>query len=148
MACIIYTTKPAVSERLVMRGLMSWVIASSYIQWCIFLIEAYLQVIDFYVCWFYCLLRSLVLRTRRIAQSVVYRLHDPKIVGSILDSTQKIFFPQKMLEIIFIIMVPIGNNHILSESPLLATACFARRGLCHRLAVINIYLYTFICLVR
>ena len=31
----------------------------------------------------------------RIAQSVVYRLHDPKIVGSILDSTKKYFSLRK-----------------------------------------------------
>ena len=31
----------------------------------------------------------------RIAQSVVYRLHDPKVVGSILDSAQKYFSLRK-----------------------------------------------------
>ena len=52
----------------------------------------------------------------RIAQSVVYRLHDPKIVGSILDSAKKIFFLEKMPKTIFSYMVPIEDSHILSES--------------------------------
>ena len=48
----------------------------------------------------------------RITQSVVYRVHDAKIVGSIIDSVQKMIFLHKMPEIIFSFMVPIVENHI------------------------------------
>ena len=97
MACItcIYTTKPAVSRRVCHAGLVSWVIVSSYIQWwtrTFFLMDAYLHKfkllifmsVDFIAC-----LDHSSYTPGRIAQSVVYRVHDPKIVGSILDSTQK-----------------------------------------------------------
>ena len=56
----------------------------------------WLQVIDFYVCWTYRLFESQLLYTLgRIAQSVVYRLHVPKVVGSILDSARKYFSLRK-----------------------------------------------------
>ena len=53
MACIIYTTKPAVSREVSHAGacvLGDCVILYPMVDRRIFLIDAYLQVIDFYVC--------------------------------------------------------------------------------------------------
>ena len=52
-----------------MRGLVSWVIASSYIQWYLLIFMS----VDFIVC-----LDHSCYTPDRIAQSVVYRLPDPK----------------------------------------------------------------------
>ena len=88
------------AERLVIRGLLSWVIVILYpmVDTRIFLTHTLTHTfkllifmsIDFIVCldhsWY---------TPGQIAQSVVYRLYDPKIVGSILDSTQKYFSLRK-----------------------------------------------------
>ena len=52
----------------------------------------------------------------RIAQSVVYRLHDPVGRGFDPGFSSKIVFLEKMSKIVFSCMVPIEDNHILSES--------------------------------
>ena len=83
----------------------------------IFLMDAYLLkfklLIFMSVDFIACLDHSLYTQSRK-AQSVVYRLHDPNIVGSILDSTQKYFSSENVRNNIFM-KVPLGNNHILSE---------------------------------
>ena len=119
MACIIYTIKPAVSRKVGHAGacvLGDCVILYPMVDTRIFLIDAYLQVIDFYVCWFYCLFRSQLLHTR--PNSSVSRVSPSWSKDRGFDPvfSSKIFFLQKMSEIIFPIMVPIVNNHILSES--------------------------------
>ena len=83
-------------------------------HFCLF--DAYLQVIDFYVCWFYCLFRSQLLHTRPNSSVSRVSASWSKDRGFDPGFNSKIFFPQKMSEMIFSIMVPIGNNHILSES--------------------------------
>ena len=82
MACITYTTKPAVRRKVGHAGV------------CV--LGDYLQIIDFFmsVDFIVCLDHSCYTQGR-IAQLVVYRLHDQKIVGSIPDSTQKYFSLRK-----------------------------------------------------
>ena len=101
MACIIYTAKPAVSRKVGHAGacvLGDCVILYPMVDTHIFLMDAYLHkfklLIFMSVDFIDCLVHSCY-TPGRIAQSVVYRLHDQNIVGSILDTIQKYFFPSE-----------------------------------------------------
>ena len=104
------------AERLVMRGLVSWVIASSYIQWWtrtfFSLTHTFKLLIFMSVDFIVCLDHSCYTQGRIGRVSASWS----KDRGFDHEFNSKIFFPQKMSEIIFSIMVPIGNSHVLSES--------------------------------
>ena len=103
MACIIYTPKPAVSRKVAGAGacvLGDCIILYPMVDMRIFLFDAYLQVIDFYVCWFYCLFGSQLLHTRLNSSVSRVSASWSKDRGFDPGFNSKIFFPQKTSEII------------------------------------------------